>query len=73
MLAVRLEKQLEAAIARIAEATGSTKSSVVREAVVRYLEDREDAALAARAKKTGGRAKSIAAVRKALGLDGCRH
>ena len=68
MLAVRLGKQLEAAIARIAEATGSTRSSVVR-----YLEDREDAALAARAKKTGGRAKSIAAVRKALGLDGCRH
>ena len=70
MLAVRLEKQLEAAIARIAEATGTTKSGVVREAVVRYLEDREDAALAAQAKKAGGRAKSIAAVRKALGLDG---
>lgn len=70
MLAVRLEKQLEAAIARIAEATGSTKSSVVREAVVRYLEDREDAALAGQAKKAGGRAKSIVEVRKALGLDG---
>ena len=37
MLAVRLGKQLEAAIARIAEATGSTRSSVMR-----YLEDRED-------------------------------
>ena len=70
MLAVRLGKQLEAAIARIAEATGSTKSSVVREAVVRYLEDREDAALAAQVKKAGGRVKSIAAVRKALGLEG---
>lgn len=70
MLAVRLEKQLEAAVARIAEATGSTKSGVVREAVVRYLEDREDAALAGQSRKTGGRAKSIAAVRKALGLDG---
>lgn len=70
MLAVRLEKQLESAIARIAEATGSTKSSVVREAVVRYLEDREDTVLAARARKAGGRAKSIAEVRKSLGLDG---
>ena len=70
MLAVRLEKQLEAAIARIAEATGSTKSSVVREAVVRYLEDREDAALAEQARAAGGRAKSITEVRKALGLDG---
>ena len=70
MLAVRLEKQLEDAIARIAKATGSTKSSVVREAVVRYLEDREDIALAERAKKAAGRAKSIAGVRRALGLDG---
>ncbi|MGV3626774.1 MAG: type II toxin-antitoxin system RelB family antitoxin [Betaproteobacteria bacterium] len=70
MLAVRLEKQLETAIARIAEATGSTKSSVVREAVVRYLEDREDTVLAERARAAGGRAKSIAEVRKSLGLDG---
>ena len=70
MLAVRLERDLEDAIARIAEATGSTKSSVVREAVVRFLEDREDIALAERAMKAGGRAKSIAGVRKALGLDG---
>jgi len=51
MLAVRLEKQLEAAITRIAEATGSTKSSVVREAVVRYLEDREDIMLAEQARQ----------------------
>ena len=65
MLAVRLGKQLEAAIARIAEATGSTRSSVVR-----YLEDREDAALAAQVKKAGGRVKSIDAVRNALGLEG---
>ena len=70
MLAVRLEKQLEAAIARIAEATGSTKSGVVREAVVRYIEDREDMALAEQARKAGGRAKSIVEVRKSLGLDG---
>ena len=70
MLAVRLGKQLEAAIARIAEATVSTRSNVVREAVVRYLEDREDAALAAQVKKAGGRVKSIAAVRNALGLEG---
>ncbi len=70
MLAVRLEKQLEAAIARIAEATGSTKSGVVREAVVRYLEDREDITLTEQARKAGGRAKSIAEVRKSLGLDG---
>jgi RHH-type rel operon transcriptional repressor/antitoxin RelB len=70
MLAVRLEKQLETAIERIAEVDGSTKSGVIREAVVRYLEDREDIALAEQAKKMGGRAKTIAEMRKALGLDG---
>ncbi len=69
MLAVRLEKQLEVAIERIAEVDGSTKSAVIREAVVRYLEDREDIALAEQVKKTGGRAKSIAEMRKALGLE----
>ena len=69
MLAIRLEKQLETAIERIAEVDGSTKSAVIREAVVRYLEDREDIALAGQAKKAGGRAKSIAGMRKALGLE----
>ena len=69
MLAIRLEKQLETAIERIAEVDGSTKSAVIREAVVRSLEDREDSALAEQAKKAGGRAKSIAGMRKALGLE----
>jgi RHH-type rel operon transcriptional repressor/antitoxin RelB len=69
MLAIRLEKELERRIAELAAARGGNKSTVVREAVLRYLEDQEDIALARRAKKTGGRAKSIAEVRKALGLD----
>lgn len=70
MLAIRLEKELEKRIAELAEARGGNKSTVVREAVIRYLEDLEDIALARRAKKAGGRAKSIAEVRKSLGLDG---
>lgn len=68
MLAIRLEKELEKRIAELAEARGGNKSTVVREAVIRYLEDLEDIALARRAKKAGGRASSIAEVRKALGL-----
>ena len=70
MLALRLEKELEDRVAKIAAAKGSNKSAVVREAVIRYLEDQEDTALAQRARKAGGKAKSIAEVRKALGLDG---
>jgi predicted DNA-binding protein len=69
MLTVRIDKELEAAIARIARATGRTMSSVVREALLRYLEDIDDAALVAQARRTGGRTKSIAATRKAIGLD----
>jgi RHH-type rel operon transcriptional repressor/antitoxin RelB len=69
MLAIRLEKELEERIAELAAARGGTKSGIVREAVLRYLEDQEDIALARRAKKGGSRGKSIAEVRKAIGLD----
>ena len=69
MLAIRLEKELEDRVAKLAAAKGSNKSAVVRDAVIRYLEDQEDAGLAQRARATGGKAKSIAEVRKALGLD----
>lgn len=69
MLAIRLEKELEKRIAELAEARGGNKSTIVREAVVRYLEDQEDLALAKRARKAGERGRSIAEVRKALGLD----
>lgn len=73
MLALRLEKALEDRVAKLAAAKGSNKSSIVREAVIRYLEDQEDVVLAQRARaanaKAAGKAKSIAEVRKALGLD----
>ena len=69
LLALRLEKELEDRIARVAASRGSNKSSIVREAVIRYLEDQEDAGLAQRACKAGGKAKTIAEVRKALGLE----
>lgn len=74
MLALRLEKELEDRVAKIAAAKGSNKSAVVRDAVIRYLEDQEDTVLARRARdensKSGGKSKSIADMRKALGLDG---
>ena len=69
MLAIRLEKELESRLARIAAARGGNKSSIVREAVIRYLEDQEDVALAQRARKARGKTRTIAELRKALGLD----
>jgi RHH-type rel operon transcriptional repressor/antitoxin RelB len=70
MLAIRLEKALEDRIAQLAAQRGGNKSTIVREAVLRYLEDQEDLVLAQRARKAGGKAKSIAQIRKALGLEG---
>jgi predicted DNA-binding protein len=69
MLTVRLDKELEAAIARIAAVTGKSESSVVREAVSRYLEDIEDAALVNKSRAAGGRARSIARTRRLIGLN----
>jgi predicted DNA-binding protein len=69
MLALRLERELEERIARVAAAKGSNKSTVVREAIIRYLEDEEDTLLAQRARKARGKAGTIAEVRRTLGLD----
>lgn len=69
MLTVRIDKELQAAIERLAKAEGRTKSSIVREALLRYIEDSDDAMLVAQARRAGGRAKSIAEVRKANGLS----
>ena len=72
MLALRLEKELEDRVAKVAAAKGSNKSAIVRDAVIRYLEDQEDTLLARRARevnaKSGVKPKSITEVRKALGL-----
>lgn len=69
VLTVRLEKELETAIARIARTDGVTKSSVVRTAILRYVEDHEDLSLVRQAHSAKGAAHSMAAVRKALGLN----
>jgi len=50
MLALRLEKKLEAKLAALARVRGRTKSEVVREAILRLIEDTED----------GGGGKSLA-------------
>jgi len=69
MLTVRVDKELEVAIERLAKAEGRTKSSIVREALLCYIEDIDDAMLVAQARRAGGRAKSIAEVRKVLGFS----
>ena len=69
MLAIRLEKDLEEEIDLLAKAKGSNRSAVVREAIVRYLEDNEDLELAKQALAETGGSKSLSDLRKDLGLD----
>lgn len=69
MLAIRLEKELEQELDLLAKAKGSNRSAVVREAIVRYLEDYEDLELARQALATTGERVSLRQLRKDLGLD----
>jgi RHH-type rel operon transcriptional repressor/antitoxin RelB len=69
MLAIRLEKDLEEEIDLLAKSKGSNRSAVVREAIVRYLEDNEDLELAKQALAETRSSKSLSDLRKDLGLD----
>lgn len=69
MLAIRLEKEIEQEIDLLAGARGSNRSAIVREAIIRYLEDNEDLELARQALAEPGERKSLKQLREDLGLD----
>ena len=69
MLAIRLGEELEQELDLLVKARGSNRSSVVREAIVHYLEDNEDLKLAHRALSESGQRKSLKEIRTDLGLD----
>ena len=69
MLAIRLEKELEEQIDLLAKAKRSNRSTVVREAVIRYLEDNEDLELARQALAETKGSRSLKELRRDLGLD----
>ena len=69
MLALRLEKELEAKLSALARLKRRTKSEIVRDAIVRMIEDTEDLALAEKALRRSRSAKSLRQLRKELGLD----
>jgi len=70
MLTVRLDKEIEGQIDLLAKASGSNRSSIVREAIMRYLEDNEDLELAKAAQSESRGSKPLRQLRKELGLDG---
>ena len=70
MLALRLEAELERRIAALARRQGRNKSALVREALIRYMEDQEDIMLAEAAVRNLGEGKTLSheEARRALGL-----
>ena len=69
MLAIRLDKELEMELDLLAKQRGSNRSTVVREAIIRYLEDDEDLQFAKKSLADMKNTKPLSQVRKELGLD----
>lgn len=69
MLAVRLESSIEDRLNRLSNETGRSKSYYVKQAIEAFLEDREDYLLALSVLEKEEPRKSIADVRKELGLE----
>jgi RHH-type transcriptional regulator, rel operon repressor / antitoxin RelB len=69
MLGVRLEPEMEKRLARLAKATGRSKSYYAKEAIRQFLEDREDYLLALAAIEKREPTLTIKEVEKRLGLE----
>jgi RHH-type transcriptional regulator, rel operon repressor / antitoxin RelB len=68
MIAVELEAELEQRLEQIARQKGSNPSACVREAILDYLEDAEDVAIATERLENPARTYSAAEVKRELGL-----
>jgi RHH-type transcriptional regulator, rel operon repressor / antitoxin RelB len=69
MIAVRLEKELEDRLLKLARKTGRTKSYYIRKALNQFLEEREDYLLGLAVLEQNEEYLPISKVRKELGLD----
>ncbi|TVQ20346.1 MAG: ribbon-helix-helix protein, CopG family [Spirochaetaceae bacterium] len=69
MLAVRLDRETEDKLNRLAHETGRSKSYYVRQAVQDYLEEREDYLLALAVLERDEPRKHVADLREELGLE----
>ena len=71
MLALRLDDELEKRVTDLAYRQGRNKSALVREALIRYMEDQEDIEMAEAVLKnqSGKPTYSLEEVRRELGLE----
>jgi len=72
MLAIRLPEEIETRLEALAKATGRTKTYYAKEAILKHLEDLEDAYLAEesylRFKTSGEKAIPLEEIERRLGL-----
>ena len=68
-MTIQLEPEIESQIDEVAQQTGETKDSLVRQAVLTYLEDRHDAQTALERINNPGKRIPLHEVVKSLGLD----
>lgn len=68
MLAIRLDKEIEERLARLARRTGRTKTFYAREAILEHLEDMEDTFLAIERIQDKEPTYSLDEVKRELGL-----
>ena len=69
MFALRIEESLAHEIDLLAKTLHTNRSALIREAIIRFIEDHEDLKLAKRALKNMKSTKTLAQLRKELGLD----
>jgi RHH-type transcriptional regulator, rel operon repressor / antitoxin RelB len=69
MLAVRLDTIIEERLSHLAHETGRSKSYYVKQAIENFLEDREDYLLTLAVLEREEPRRSLAEVRKELGLE----
>lgn len=69
MLALRLPDDIEKRLDDLARKTGRTKSFYAREAILRHIEDLEDAHLARERLARGGERVSLEALERELSQD----
>jgi len=69
MLALRLEKALEDKLAALARVRKRSKSEVVRDAILRLIEDEEDLEVAEKALRRTRSTRPLRQLRKELGLE----
>ena len=71
MLVLRLDDEVEKRVSDLAYRQGRNKSALVREALIRYMEDQEDIEMAEAVLKnqSGKPTYSLAEVRRELGLE----